>query len=132
QNSSSTQPCNASADAHADDDRKPGGKIAMRSLLLIFSILSSPAIAQVTLEDWACYQVTNATSAGAGKSNLTCNAPHGWGAPGAVVYLNIEGATGTWSQINNQSWLNSNPMSIGATDTKIQMNETRWLMGPGM
>ena len=104
----------------------------MRSLLLIFSILSSPAIAQVTLEDWACYQVTNATSAGAGKSNLTCNAPHGWGAPGAVVYLNIEGATGTWSQINNQSWLNSNPMSIGATDTKIQMNDTRWLMVPSM
>jgi hypothetical protein len=101
----------------------------LRTLLLVIAALCRPAIAQVTLEDWNCYQIVNAVPASGGLTNLTCNAPHGWATGQSVI---IYGATGKWAPLDTQLWNRvANMMPIGATDTQIQVNDTRYLIVPG-
>jgi hypothetical protein len=102
---------------------------AMTSLLLIYATLGREAAAQVTLEDWSCYQITNATPVAGGRTNLTCNAAHGWTTGTSVI---IYGATGSWAPLDTQLWNRiANPLPIGPSDITIQVNDTRYLTVPG-
>jgi hypothetical protein len=108
---------------------------AVKHIVQVLSIVAlvSPVFAQsVTLEDFSCYKFIAASSVAGGKTNLTCNAPHGWGPNGAAQSLVVYGGTGDWSALTTQWELVANPLPIGPTDTTIQVNDTRWLVVPSM
>jgi hypothetical protein len=101
----------------------------MRSLLLLL-LFPISSLAQVVYEDWSCYTFTAAVSVAGGKTNLTCNATHGWSTGTTLV---IYGGTGNWTAINTQVWeVTTNLMKIGATDTGvIIVNDTSKMQVPG-
>lgn len=73
-------------------------------------------------EDWNCYTFTAAASVAGGKTNFTCNKPHGWPVGTTLI---VWGATGMWSGLNTRlDQTISNEEAVGSTDLDMLVNDT--------
>ena len=95
-----------------------------RYVLLLLAFLPALYAQPYILENWACPQLTNATSSGS-YTLLTCP-NHGY-TTGAVIVLEMRGATGAWAALNTQDELLNNGAEIAATDTSILLNDTAYV-----
>jgi hypothetical protein len=101
------------------------GVLQLLGPLALISVLNAQPL---VLEDFACYQITNAVPSG-GNTNLTCITPHGLPV-GSQYHIWVQGGTGQWAALNSQFESAQNGAAIAATDNRIIVNDAS-LINPG-
>jgi hypothetical protein len=100
-------------------------RLGFRASLLLPVFLSALSGQPLVLEDFTCYQITNAVSSGA-TTRLSCVTPHGL-AVGAQYHVWVQGGTGQWAGLNTQYEGISNGSAVGTTDTVILVNDSTYV-----
>jgi hypothetical protein len=99
--------------------------LGFRALLIASILLSALSGQPLVLEDFSCYQITNAVSSGP-NTNLTCITPHGIPV-GTRYHIWVQGGTGEWAAVNTQNEMINNGAFIAPTDSTILVNNTTFV-----